>query len=127
MGEAKKKRLVDAIQAQNPAIAAKIQEKIFTFDDISQLHPRSVQTLINEVQHEDLIVSLKVATQKVREKLLANMSERKRAMVEDDYNNLPPMRLSEVEEAKRRVLNKADELRTSGRLQTGGDDSDVWV
>ncbi len=128
MSESNKRRIVDAIQAKNPTIAAKIQEKIFTFDDVAQLNRKSIQILINEIEHEDLVVSLKLASDELKEVLLSNMSERKRSLVEDDFAALPPMKLSEVEDAKKRILSKADELRTSGRIQCGtGDKSEVYV
>lgn len=128
MSESNKKRIVSAIQATNPEIAARIQEKSFTFEDVATLSAKSVQILLNEVDHKDLVLSFKVASPKLREIMLSNMSERKRIMVEEDFAAMPPTRLAEVEEAKRRILSKADELRTSGRIQSVvGDSNDIYV
>lgn len=126
MKSAHKEKLVNAIQRADPTIAAKIQEKMLRFDDIAELTPPGVQLLIKEVQHSDLVLSLKTAGPAVKEVLFKNMSERKRQTINEDLAALPPTKLSDIEEAQMRIARKLDELRTAG-LAKSANSQDVWV
>lgn len=119
MKGANKERIVRAIQAANPSIAAKITANLTNFEEIAELTPQGIQILLKEIEHSDLVLSLKTASNSVQRSLLSNMSQRKRALVEDDFNSLPPTRKTEVEDAQRRILDKLDELRTSGLVRSG--------
>ena len=126
MGDARRATLLARMQDKDPEITQKIQSNLLTFGDLADLTPQGAQTLIAEIDHKDLVVSLKTAPATVKEVLLANMSERRRKVVHEDFAALPKMRLAEVEEAQRRIVSKYDELRTSGAIRTQAT-SDEWV
>ena len=126
MSSVDQKRLVKAIKDEAPAIAVKIEENLYHFDEIAELTPKSVQLLINHIQHTDLVVSFKTASETVKSAFLANMSERKKAQVQDDFASLLPTRLSDVEAAQRRILDKMEELRKEGLIHST-DKKDVWA
>ena len=121
-----KDRLVKAIQKAAPTIAAKIKENLLRFDEIGDPTSAGVQLLIKEVQHSDIVLSLKTATSQVKEALLSNMSERKRRTIEEDFAALPPTKLSDVEEAQSRIVRKLEELRTAGLIKSKNS-ADAWV
>lgn len=120
------KRLVKAIQQESPQIAQKIEKNLFNFDDLTTLTPKSLQILINQVSHQDLVISLKTASEGVKNVLYSNMTDRKRQLVEADFAALTPMRISDVEAAQRRILEKMEELRKSGAILSA-DKKDVWA
>ncbi len=120
------KRLVQAIKDEAPQIAVKIEERLYNFDDLTELSPKSVQTLIAQVSHSDLVLSLKTASEGVKNVLFANMSDRKRRQVEDDFAALAPARISDVEAAQRRILDKMEELKKTGVVISTGK-KDVWA
>ena len=126
MNGAHKERLKKAIEAKNPEIASKIEENLWNFDDVADLTPQGVQALMTSVEQTDVVLAMKGASIKARSTLLSNMSERKRQMVMDDLQALPQVRLSEVEAAQRRLLEKMEELRTSGAIRTQSK-NDIWV
>ena len=126
MDSASKERIVASLKVSQPSLAAKIENKLLSFDEIADLTPQSIQTLIKSVDYKDLLLSLKTASRLVKDILFQNMSERKRDMLNEDFKALPPVRLSEVEEAQRRILLKLDELRTAGLVRSGGK-HDIWV
>ncbi len=119
-------RLQRAIEAVDPAIAQKIADNIIRFDSIIELNTKGLQVLLKEIPHQDLVLSLKTASQTVKDILFNNMSERKQTMVREDLAALPPTRLSEIEQAQRRIVLKMDELRTSGAIRTDSK-NDLWV
>ncbi|MCB0340485.1 MAG: hypothetical protein KDD53_12815 [Bdellovibrionales bacterium] len=126
MSARNKERIVNRIQAKNPAIAAKINNRLFDFNDIMELAPQGVQVLIKEIDPSDLTLSMKTASPEVKEYLLDNMSARKRSLVVEELDSLPPIRLNEVEAAQRRVLQTLDDLRTAGLVRSR-EESEIWV
>lgn len=126
MGAENKKRVLQAIAEREPKLSIRIQESMFQFNDLASITAKGIQRLLAEVKHEDVVLSMKRASNEVQETLLSNMSERKRELVSDDVKSMPPVRTSEVEEAQRRILEKVEELRTTGAIQTK-DKKDVWA
>lgn len=126
MNSGRRERIVQAITKSDPEIAKKITVNLFTFEDIATLSTQGVQLLIKEVEQRDLVLSLKSTTAKLKEFLFSNMTERKRASVQDDFKALPPVLAGEVEDAQRRILDRLDQLRTSGKILTRGE-HDTWV
>ena len=110
-------RLVEAMKQADPSVIKKVSENLFSFEDIVELTARGVQLLIKEIDHRDLVISLKTASSKVKAVLYENMSERKRLSVDEDFNVLPKMPISEVEDAQFRILKRLDELRTAGKIR----------
>ena len=126
MDKDRKDRIVKAIAQSDPQIASKIEENLFQFTDLETLTPQSVQLLMNEVLHRDIVLSLKTAETSTKEYLFENMSERKKALVLDDFEALPPTRLADVENAQKRILERMEELRAEGKVRTHAP-NDVWV
>lgn len=126
MSASRRKKLIANIKELYPDVYESIVSRLWDFDDLAELAPQSAQLVVREVSHEDLVVSLKTATEDVRGVLLENMSPRKKQMVEDDLAVLGKVRLSEVDEAQKRILKKVEELRESGRIRTHSK-HEVWV
>ena len=126
MGGEKKNRLVQAIAARAPELAAQIEENLFRFDDILSLHTKGFQILLQEVSQRDLALSLKTASEEVKEAILNNLSQRRVQMVLEDFEALPTVKLKDVEAAQRRILETLDQLRTAGKITTRSA-GDVYV
>lgn len=110
MPAATQERVVKAMHASSPAIARKVEDTLYNFDKISDIKSPTIQNLLQEVPHRDLVVSLKAAGEKTKEKIFDNLSETKQRMVEEDFESLPPMKVSDVQAAQRRILKKLEEL-----------------
>lgn len=121
-----KEKIVKAIEKRSPGLAKSINDNLFRFDDIIELTPQGVQTLVKEVEHDDLVLSLKLASPKAKEVILQNMSERKKNLVESDFESLGQVRKSEVEDAQKRILGVLEQLRSQGLVRSQAI-SEVWV
>lgn len=119
-------RILRDMETRDPEILVKVQEKLFDFNDIASLTPQGMQVLIKSIEHNDLIMSLKTASIEVKEAFFTNMTERKAALVKEDFESLPKVKLTDVEDAQRRIIKKLDELRSSGQIRTQSK-NDVWV
>jgi len=115
------KSLLEAIEARDPALAEEIKRQMFLFEDIVLIDDRGVQRILREVDKHDLALALKVADEKVRQKIFKNMSERAAAVIREELEFMGPVRLKEVEAAQSRIvevirrLAEQEEIVISGR------------
>jgi flagellar motor switch protein FliG len=98
----------------------KIQDNMFTFDNLSVVDNKAIQVLMRNVEPELLMVALKGAGEDVKDKFFDNMSQRARAMFIDDMESKGPMRLTDVEAAQKTIMRLARKLSDSGDLVLSG-------
>ncbi len=110
------KEALNTIRNFNVELADAIQEKMFIFEDFNDIEDRSLQTLLLEVPQETLIVALKGASPKLREKLFKNMAKRAADGVREDLETRPPVKVQEVEEMQKEVIRVARALADEGRM-----------
>ncbi len=122
----KKERILAAIQQQAPEAATKIQANVYHFDELADLHAKSVQALVTKIDERDLLLSLRTASTTVKERLLSGVSERKRKILLDELAILPPTPVKDVEDAQRRVMEKLEQLRATGEVRSESK-KNVWV
>ena len=108
--------LLGRIEEQDPELAERIRNLMFTFEDLAQLDDRSTQILLKEVSSEDISVALKGASDVMKEKIFANMSERAAAMLREDLEAMGPVRLSDVEKAQVKIAMVAKKLEGEGKI-----------
>lgn len=119
--------LVDAIAAVDADMGDKIKDLMFVFDNLLDVDDRGVQRLLREVSSEILIIALKGADERVRNKILKNMSKRAGEMLEEDLETRGPVRLSEVEQAQREILVVASRLADEGEIMLGSKGGEQFV
>jgi flagellar motor switch protein FliG len=110
------KEALNTIRNFNVELADAIQEKMFVFEDFNEIEDRSLQTLLLEVPQDTLIVALKGASPKLREKLFKNMAKRAADGVREDLETRPPVKVQEVEEMQKEVIRIARALSDEGRM-----------
>jgi flagellar motor switch protein FliG len=110
------KQALKTISEFNSELADAIQEKMFVFEDFNDIEDRSLQTLLLEVPQETLVMALKGASPKLREKLFKNMAKRAADGVREDLETRPPVKVQEVEEMQKEVIRIARTLAEEGRM-----------
>lgn len=109
-------RFMGALEERNRESAEKIKQLMFTFEDLNRLDAAGVQTLMRHVEKDKLGLSLKGASDALKDLFFKNMSERAGKMLRDDMDALGPVRLREVDEAQTAVVILAKELAGSGQI-----------
>jgi len=112
------------IREHDPDLAQKIQDQMFTFENILELDDRSVQLLLREVQSESLIIALKGTSQEMKDKIFKNMSSRAAEALKEDLESKGPVRLSEVEAEQKEILKIIRRLADEGQIIIGGKGGD---
>ncbi|OGT22434.1 MAG: flagellar motor switch protein FliG [Gammaproteobacteria bacterium RBG_16_57_12] len=111
--------IIDAIKDADPELAEKIEDLMFVFENLGELDDRSMQALLREVSTDSLILALKGADERIKEKVFSNMSKRAAEMLRDDLETRGPVRLSEVELAQKEILSIARRMAESGEIILG--------
>jgi flagellar motor switch protein FliG len=104
----------------DPDLMQKIQDNMFTFDNLVGVDNRGIQVLMRNVEPDLLMIALKGANQAVKDKFFGNMSERARGMFRDDMEAKGPLRIADVEEAQKSIMRIARKLSDAGELVLGG-------
>jgi len=122
------KNILDHLEEDDPELAEEIRQRMFVFEDITVLSDQAIQLVVRQVDSHDIALALKTASDEVKEKLLSNMSNRAREMLEEDMEYMGPVRVREVEEAQQGIVNVIRELEDSGEIVIArGEESEVVV
>jgi flagellar motor switch protein FliG len=124
MAGATEASVLASIREHDPDLAQKIQDQMFTFDNILELDDRSVQLLLREVQSESLIIALKGTSQELKDKIFKNMSSRAAEALKEDLDAKGAVRLSEVEGEQKEILKIIRRLADEGQIVLGGKGGD---
>ncbi|HLQ74286.1 MAG TPA: flagellar motor switch protein FliG [Bacillota bacterium] len=117
--------ILDSLEIQDPELAEEIKKRMFVFEDIVILDNRAIQRVIREVENEDLKLSLKVASDEVKDVIFKNMSQRMAETFAEEMEFMGPVRLRDVEEAQTRIVSSIRRLEETGEIiiaRGGGDD-----
>jgi flagellar motor switch protein FliG len=109
-------RLVAAVEADHAALAPRLRDAMFTFEDLARIDKRAMGMLMREVPGDELRLALRQASESLREMFLSAVSSRVAEELRDDLANMPPVRLSEIEKAQRAVVDAAVRLAGEGKL-----------
>ena len=101
-------------------LTQKIQDNMFTFENLSGVDNRGIQTLMRAVEPDMLMTALKGAADFVQEKFFGNMSTRARAMFMDEMEAKGPLRIADVEEAQKNIMRLAKKMSDAGELMLVG-------
>ncbi len=121
------KRILGAIEDYDKDLMQLIEDNMFTFDNLGLSDDRSLQTLLREVEADDLIMALKGAADELQDKLFGCMSTRAAANVRDEMEVLGPVRLSEVQASQKRIIEVARKMSDEGTIVLAGRGGDEMV
>jgi flagellar motor switch protein FliG len=127
MGSLEKKAenfILSELDESEPALAEEIRNLRFTFEDIITIDDQGIQIVLKETKQEDLVIALKTASDKLKEKIFTNMSERASLMLKEDLESLGPKKISEVEASQSIVIAVCKKLEDEGKIQTGGSEEE---
>ncbi len=119
------KFILESLEVQDYELADEIKNRMFVFEDVINLDPVAIQRFIREVENSEMALALKSATDEVKEAILSNMSSRMKEMLLEDIEYMGPVRLKDVEEAQKKIVNVIRKLEEAGEIilsRGGGDD-----
>lgn len=110
--------LLTVIHHRDSEIAKAIQAALFSIEDLRRLSDRELQTLTTGIDDWDLAIAFHGMSEGLKRRILANVSRRRAAQLEDDAVYLEDADEEEVATVCDRILMRARALYEAGQVQT---------
>jgi flagellar motor switch protein FliG len=123
------RNILEHLAERDAELAEEVRALLFVFEDVLKLDDRSIQLVLKEIDAKDLALALRGASDEVKERILANMSQRGGEMLAEEMEFMPPQRRKVVEEAQSKVVGVVRRLEESGAIfiARGGTGADEQV
>ncbi|GAG22391.1 unnamed protein product, partial [marine sediment metagenome] len=92
-----------------------------------QVQDRGIQTVLKEVENDELALALKTASDELKEKLFGNMSERAADLIREEIEYMGPVRVSDVEAAQQKIVDMVRRLEDAGEIVIAGRSGDDGI
>jgi len=114
------KTIMEGLEAEDPDLVEQIRRLMFVFEDVKLVDDKGIQTIMKEIDNDELALALKTASQELQEKIFKNMSERAAQLIKEDMQYMGPVRVSDVEAAQQRIVDIVRRLEDSGDIIISG-------
>ncbi len=123
------KGILENLEEEDPDLVEQIRRLMFVFEDLILVNDKGIQAMLKEVEHEELALSLKTASEELQQKIFKNMSERAATLIREDMEYMGPTRLSDVEAAQQRIVDIVRRLEEAGEviIQGRGGEEEVII
>jgi len=120
---------LEELRRSDPELAAKVQARMFTFDDFALLDSRTLSEILAKVPRDTLAMALKGASENLQQKFFACMTQRAADQTRFEMESKTAPRVSEIEEKQREMESIARNMeqqklidldKTNLRLGQGG-------
>jgi len=123
------KGILETLESEDPDLVEHIRRLMFVFEDIMLVNDKGIQSVLKEVDNDDLALALKTASEELKNKIFQNMSERAAQLIREDMEYMGPVRLSDVETSQQKIVDVVRRLEDAGELiiQGRGGESEMVV
>jgi len=110
------KAILEGVESEDADLVEQIRRLMFVFEDILLVNDKGIQSVLKEIDNDELILGLKTASDELKEKIFANMSARASELIKEDMEYMGAVRLSDVESAQQRIVDVVRRLEESGEI-----------
>jgi flagellar motor switch protein FliG len=119
LGQKASKTTISFIEQADEQLASTIKDMMFTFEDILKLNATGIREILKIADKKDLMVALKGSGEDLKNKFLESMSQRAQDAFLEEMSFLGAVRVKDVEESQRRIVEEVQKLAEQGVLQIG--------
>ena len=116
--------ILSYIESENPELAEKIRDRMFTFEDIAKLDDKAILEILKTVDKQTLALALKDAPKEILDKFLKNMSKRAAQIFLEDMEAMGKVRRSEILRARRQIVKIVKRLIEQGIIAYGEEEGE---
>lgn len=119
--------ILETIEQENAQLATAIRNLMFTFEDFLDVPDTGMRELLGQIDKKTLAVSLKGASEDLKNHIFKSMSSRAVEMLKEDMEALGPIRSREVHTAQQEVVNVARRLEGEGKMVLKAEQGETYV
>ena len=112
--------ILNEIEETDAEMASQIKQKMFVFEDLVLVDDRGFQKLLRKVETVELAIALKAASEEVKEKVFRNMSERAGLVLQEEMEDLGPVRMKEGSDVQQAITAIIQEMEAKGEIIISG-------
>lgn len=118
--------ILEMVSDEDADLADALRRRMIVFDDLVALTPMAIQTVLKQVDRDDLVLGLKGANAQMQDMFLANVSKRAAEDIREEMEIMGPVPRSRVRAAQERIVAAALTLAEDGSiyLPMGAEDED---
>lgn len=124
---ATERALLDSLETEAPELVDEIRRLMFVFEDISKFSDKDIQTVLKSVETSQWALSLKLASEELKDKILNNMSERAADMLKEEMGYLGAVKRSAVEAKQQEIVDIIRRLEDENQIEinTSGEEEEM--
>lgn len=116
MDRSTEESMLAALDEKAPESAERIRALMFTFEDLMNLLPAAIATIVRKADKRSMALALKGAPEEMRELFFSGMTQRAAKLMRDDMASMGPVRARDCEEAQTALVRLAKSLADSGEI-----------
>ncbi|WP_428024121.1 flagellar motor switch protein FliG [Arcobacter sp.] len=113
----KSQDILKNINGVDTALATKIKENMFVFEDLLALDKDDVMKILQNVEMADVAVAMKNATEDDLDIVRGAMSQRASDRFQEEFEMLTKVKIRDIETAQRKMLDAAQKLIEEGVIE----------
>ncbi len=123
------KEVLEKIEEIDASVAAEVQRLMLLFEDLIHMHDKDLQKVLQNIERKDLVLALKTADEKLKNKIFSNMSERASDLLKEELQYMGMVKLKEVEAAQARIMETVKTMEENGEISLNirGNMEDIYV
>jgi flagellar motor switch protein FliG len=111
--------ILQALEGDDASLAMQVRQAMFTFEDLRRIDAKSMRELLREVPSERLTTALKGVSPELMSAVFGGLSSRAAELLKDDLQILGKVKKTELEAARREIVESALRLEAEGRVDLG--------
>lgn len=119
--------IMNEIEGNNPDLADQVKQMMFVFEDLDMVDDRGFQKLLRKIETVELATALKAASDEIKNKVFRNMSGRAGDMLQEEIDNLGPVRMKDVTDAQQKITMIVQDMEAKGEVIISGRRGEEFV
>jgi flagellar motor switch protein FliG len=108
--------MLTALDAKAPESAERIRALMFTFEDLANLLPPAIASIVRNADKREMALALKGAPDQLKQMFFNAMTERAAKLMREDMSGMGPVRARDCEEAQSSLVRLAKDLADRGEI-----------
>ena len=108
--------MLAALDDRAPDSAERIRALMFTFDDLGNLLPTAISTIVRSADKREMALALKGAPEPMKQLFFSTMTERAAKLLREEMAAMGPVRARDCEDAQTAMVRLAKSLADRGEI-----------
>ncbi|MDR2444586.1 MAG: flagellar motor switch protein FliG [Spirochaetaceae bacterium] len=115
-------RILNELSDEDPDLSNRLKERLYTLDDVIKAENKPIQKKLREMDVHDIAILIKGRNEAFTEKILSNISTRRRAEVQDELSFMGLIPKKDADAAIKNFMDWFRRERDSGQILMIGDE-----